>query len=164
MKLKLEELSAAAFARFGQVIEQPKRSNDAEGPGWKWWGENLTMAGGVQNYAIGYLDLRPADLKFDWAERHMCSDELVIPLGGDCVVYAGPPKHPGRPQHLPELETFRVFRVGVGQGVLFDKGVWHGAPLALDRPTQALVLLLHGTGHQDAYVVRFGDRAVEIER
>jgi ureidoglycolate lyase len=164
MKLKLEELTAEAFAPFGQVIERPARPTDATGPGWKWWGENLLMSGGERSYAVGYLALDPALLCFDWAERHMHTHELVIPLGGDCMVYAGPADFRSEPDRMPPLESFRAFRVRVGQAVLFGKGVWHGAPLALEHATQAIVLLLHDTGNVDSHVVRFEDTPVQVER
>ncbi len=45
MKLPIRELSAAAFAPYGQVIEMPERSQDAAGPGWRWWGETVLLEG-----------------------------------------------------------------------------------------------------------------------
>lgn len=164
MKLKIEDLIAESFAPFGEVIDQPARPQDAQGHGWMWWGENYTLAGGDRNYAIGYLDLQPGDLSFNWAERHMRSDELLIPMGADCLVYVGPADHPEEPMHLPSLDRFRVFRLTPGQGVLLHKGVWHGAPMALDKPLNVTVLLLKETGKIDGYVVRFEDTPVLIDR
>jgi ureidoglycolate lyase len=164
MKLKIEDLTVESFTPFGEVITQPARAQDAAGPGWTWWGENHVMTGGERNYAIGYLDLQPAELSFDWAERHMHSDELLIPMGGDCLVYVGPPDHPGEPDRLPPLEHFRVFRLRQGQGVLLGKGVWHGAPMAVDKPLNVTVLLLKDTGKVDGYVVKFEETPVRIER
>ena len=164
MNLPIEPLTPSAFALFGAVIEQPRRAQDASGPGWAWWGENVKLAGGDRPYALGYLDLRPAPLRFDWAERHLLSDELLVPMGGDCLVYVGPPDHLDEPSRLPPLESFRVFRVRLGQGVLLGKGVWHGAPLALDTPLNVVVALLHDTGRVDGHVVRFEDRPVAIVR
>jgi len=164
MKLKIEDLTVEAFAPFGEVITQPARAHDAQGPGWMWWGENHTMVGGDRNYAIGYLDLTPAELSFNWAERHMQSDELLIPMGGDCLVYVGPPDYPKEPTRLPDLERFRVFRLREGQGVLLGRGVWHGAPMALDKHLNVAVLLLKDTGNVDGHVVRFEDTPIRIER
>lgn len=164
MKLKIEDLTAESFTSFGEVVTRPARGQDAQGPGWVWWKENHIMAGGDRNYAIGYLDLYPAELSFNWAERHMHSDELLIPMGGECLVYVGPPDYLEQPMHLPPLERFRVFHVREGQGVLLGKGVWHGAPMALDKHLQVTVLLLKDTGNVDGHVVRFEDTPVFIER
>ncbi len=164
MKLPIENLSTEAFQPFGEFIEQPARAHDASGPGWQWWGELVKMKGGDRPYGIGYLDLKPAPLCFNWAERHMHSDELLAPLGGDCLVYVGPPDYPDEPAHMPPLERLRVFRVRQGQVVLLKPGVWHGAPLAIDSPLNVLVILLHNTGKQDNHVVRFEDTPVEIVR
>ncbi len=164
MKLKIEELTPEKFVPFGEVITQPTRAKDASGPGWTWWGQDHLLAGGDRNYVIGYLDLQPAPLCFDWAERHMHSDELLIPMGEDCLVYVGPPEYPDEPDRLPSLESFRVFRLRTGQGVLLGKGVWHGAPLAIDAHLNVAVLLLKDTGTVDGHVVRFEDTPVQIER
>ena len=37
MKLKIEDLTVESFAPFGEVINQPARGHDAQGPGWTWW-------------------------------------------------------------------------------------------------------------------------------
>jgi ureidoglycolate hydrolase len=78
-------------------------------------------------------------------------------------VYVGPPDDLDQPTHLPDLERFRVFRLREGQGVLLGKGVWHGAPMALDKPLNVTVLLLKDTGKVDGHVVRFEDTPVQIE-
>jgi ureidoglycolate lyase len=162
MRLQVEDLHAEAFAPFGEVIQQPRSLPNAMGNGWRWWGEIALLTGDERPYGIGYLDLEPADLRFDWAERHMYSAELLIPAGGDCLVYVGPPDHPDQPDRMPPLESFRVFRVRAGQGVLLHPGVWHGAPLAIDRRLNVVVLLLQGTGTRDTSVVRFSDSPVEM--
>ncbi len=51
-----------------------------------------------------------------------------------------------------------------GQGVLLHQGVWHGAPLALDRPLNVVVALLRDTGRIDGHVVRFEATPVDIAR
>jgi ureidoglycolate hydrolase len=79
-------------------------------------------------------------------------------------VYVGPPDHPDEPKRLPSLEDFRVFRLRQGQAVLLSKGVWHGAPMALDKPLNVTVLLLKDTGKVDGHVVKFEDSPVQIER
>jgi len=161
--LPVRPLSDETFGRYGAVLARPARRHDAEGPGWRWWAETGTLETADQPYAVGYLDLQPAAHRFDWAERHMRSPETIVPLTGDCLIYVGPPDHPDDPARMPPTEEFQVFRVGAGQGVVLSPGVWHGAPLAIDRPLQAMVLLARGTGQDDTTVVRFEDDPVEID-
>ena len=162
VRIAAEPLSADAFVPFGRVIQLPDRTTDASGPGWRWWAETVMLPTDGRPFGVGYLDLEPAPPQFDWAERHMRSVEVIVPLGGECLVYVGPPEHREDPGRLPDLATFRVFRVPPGSGVAMDPGVWHGAPLAPGGPTTAMVLLLEGTPTQDATIVRFEDRPVEI--
>ncbi|HEV2072891.1 MAG TPA: ureidoglycolate lyase [Thermomicrobiales bacterium] len=145
MRIPVEELTPDAFAPYGAVIEQPDATADASGSGWSWWSEISRLPQADRPYAVGYLNLQPSAMEFDWAERHLKSAEVIIPLGGACLVYVGPP------DQTPVWDQFRVYRVRPGQAVVLKEGIWHGAPLALDHPLTALVLLRQGTGTEDVY-------------
>jgi ureidoglycolate lyase len=159
--LPLRELDASAFAPFGSVVEPPARAEDASGPGWRWWGETALLD--AAPYGLGLLELEQAPLRFDWAERHMRSAELVVPLDADVALYAGPAEAPDDPLAIPPRERFCAFRVRAGQAALLAPGVWHGAPLALERGSRALVVLREGTGATDTAVVRFPEDPVTID-
>ena len=161
-KLQAECLSPDVFAAFGRVVSRPLDDPEARGKGWRWWSEIASLTGDGRPWGVGYLDLEPTTLRFDWAERHMETQEAVFATSADLLFYVGPADHLDDPARLPSLDDFRVFRVPAGNGVILDKGVWHGAPLAAERPTAALVLLLKGTGRQDVTVERFVDTPVEI--
>lgn len=153
--LAARPLGHDAFTRYGTVVERPQRPHDAEGPGWRWWAETATLAATGGAYGIGFLDLEPAPSRFDWAERHARSPEMIVALAGDCLVYVAP-ADPGRDEPGP----FEVFRLCPGQGVILDPGVWHGAPLASSGRAAAMVLLREGTGVKDTAIVRF--EAVQV--
>jgi ureidoglycolate lyase len=162
-RIAAEPLTADAFAPFGRAIDRPAAAPDAEGEGFRWWAETALLEPLERPYAIGWLDLEPPSALFDWAERHMRSPEAVLVTGGECLLYAGPPDYPSEPERLCPLERFRAFRVHAGQGVVLDRGVWHGAPLAVGGRAAALVLLAQGTGVSDLHLVRFPDTPIEIE-
>ncbi|HEY0388433.1 MAG TPA: ureidoglycolate lyase [Gaiellales bacterium] len=162
-RLAAEPLDRSAFAPFGAVIDRPDRPLDASGPGWSWWAETQLIGPTADGYGVGYLDLQPSAPSFDWAERHMRTEELIAPLSGGCLLYVGPPDRLEQPDALPPLERFRVFRIAAGQGVVLAPGVWHGAPLADGSPATAMVLLQKGTGTDDTVVVRFEHRPVQID-
>lgn len=162
MKLPIEELTAEAFAPFGRVVEKPNRATDAQGPGFFWYGEIADLTPGDRPYAAGHLELEPAPLRFDWAERHMHTDELLAPVSGTCLIYVGPPEFPDEPGRLPALDHFRVFRVRQGQVVILKPGVWHGAPMAVDGPMTVLVILQRNTAKQDLHLGRFESTPVDV--
>lgn len=149
--LAARALDRDAFAPYGTVVERPERPEDADGPGWRWWAETASLASTGDAYGIGFLDLVPAPLQFDWAERHARSPEMIVALAGDCLVYVAA-ADPGRDEPGP----FAIFRLHPGQGVILAPGVWHGAPLAAGGPAAAMVLLREGTGVEDTAIVRFG--------
>jgi ureidoglycolate lyase len=163
VRLPVRELTAAAFRPYGRVIDRPARAHDASGPGWAWWAETIRLEGDGRPWGVGYLDLEPAEPRFDWAERHMRSLESIVPISGTCLVYVAPAEHPEEPERLPGFDRFEVFRVRPGAGVVMDPAVWHGAPLAEGGPARAIVLLLEGTGSDDVTMVRFEDGPVEID-
>lgn len=161
--LKIEALTPEAFAPYGRPIGKPDRTEDAAGPGWRWWAGVDDLETDGRGWTIGYLDLEPAEKSFDWAERHMRTREAIIATSDDVLVYVGPPEVPEEPDRLPPLETFRIFRVPAGTGVVLHPAVWHGAPLATSGRSSAFVLLLEGTGTDDVTVVRFPDSPVQVE-
>ncbi len=163
LHLQVETLTPSAFAPFGTVVEIPSREADAGGTGWNWWGETTLLEADTRPNGVGFLQLQPRPLSFDWAERHLRSEETLVPLIEDCLVYVGPPDHLDDPERLPALDQFHVFRIRQGQGAKLRKGVWHGVPLAIDKPATLMVLLLEGTGSSDNYLVRFTDRPVLID-
>ena len=101
IRLPVEPLTAEAFAPYGRVVERPERPEDAAGPGWRWWAETAYLAGDGRPFGVGYLDLWPAGGTFDWAERHLRTQEAVFATSADLLVYVAPADHPEDPARLP---------------------------------------------------------------
>ena len=162
LELAVEPLDATTFEPFGRVIERPSREHDASGPGWSWWAETVSLDGDDRPWGVGYLDLEPAPLRFDWAERHLRTLEAIVPIDGDVLVYVAAAGRSNEAGARPPLDEFRVFRVPRGTGVVLHRGVWHGAPLADGRAARAIVLILEGTGADDVDLARFDDSPVLV--
>jgi ureidoglycolate lyase len=160
MHLDAQPLTPDTFAPYGRVIARPEREHDAAGPGWRWWAETVLLAGDGRPFGVGYLDLQPGDRRFDWAERHMRTQEAIIATSSELLVYVAPADHLEEPGRLPAMERFTAFRLPPGEGIVMDRAVWHGAPLAVDQPSSAIVLILEGTGRTDVAWARFD--AVEL--
>jgi ureidoglycolate hydrolase len=156
--LPARTLSTDAFAPFGRVVASPSRPADADGAGWRWWGETVTLAAPTGPTASVVWSSSPVALSFSWAERHQRSEELILPAT-DCLVYVAQPGTGG----LPPLDAFCVFHVPAGAGVILARGVWHGAPLVVAEPGTAVVLLLEGSSGEDTEAVRFDETPVTID-
>jgi ureidoglycolate lyase len=164
MELDAQTLTAEAFAPYGRVIARPERERDAAGPGWRWWAETVLLAGDGRPFGVGYLDLQPGEPRFDWAERHMRTQEAIIATSSELLAYVAPADHPEEPDRLPAMERFTAFRIAPGEGIVMDRAVWHGAPFAVDQPSSAIVLILEGTGRTDVTLARFGPVEIRAKR
>lgn len=164
MQTALQDLDEIAFSRFGSIVDAPSRNHDAAGPGWSWWAETAFLPSDARPYGIGYLTLEPVPLVFDWAERHLRTMEMIIPVRGDCVIHVAPANPSTNIDRDPRPEEFQAFRIRQGQAVILKPGVWHAAPFALQENSAALVLLLEHTGRDDLTLVRFPDTPVTISQ
>jgi ureidoglycolate lyase len=151
MPLAVENPTAESFAPFGRFVAAPADEPDAVGDPWRWWAQTAVLDRGERPYAVGYLEVDAGRSGFDWAERHRESEEMVIPVAGELLLYAA----------APDPDDFRVFRLRPGQAVVLGKGVWHGAPLAAGGPASAIVLLAERTGELDTDKVSFEELTVE---
>lgn len=163
MEIAAQDLTADAFAPFGEIVDTPSRPGDAAGPGWRWWAETAYLPADGCPYGIGYLRLEPAPLVFDWAERHLRTVEMIVPMQGSCLIHVAPANPVEEIDRKPRLEDFQVFRLCPGQAVILHPGVWHAAPLALWEQAAVLVLLRQNTGREDVTVVRFPETPVSIK-
>lgn len=151
--LRIRDLTADAFAPYGTIIARPDRPVDAAGNGWSWWAEAGILPMQANPYAIGYLDLTPAPLIVEWLERHAESVEAIIPLDGPCLLSVA-----------TDPENVVVFRLRPGEAVVLNHGIWHGAPMAIDTPLNALILLARGTGSRDVETKTLDEHSRTIAR
>jgi len=152
MKLEVQKITPEAFADFGVIVAPGHREPTAELEGMVFWADLASLPDLGREYGLGYATqaVRPNVQKN--AERHMKTPELLLAMGGDMVVVAGPPDFPGEPDRLPAPERFKAFQVPEGVGILFKPGVWHWAPFAVSGTIRLLVVFASGTSATDAVV------------
>lgn len=164
MRLKVQPLTAEAFAPFGQVISPPANEPTARPEGMEYWAGVAQLPDAGAAYDVGYATQAQRPWVQACAERHRYTAELLYAAGGDMVVVAGPPDYPDEPARLPAAERFVAFRVPEGQGVVFAPGVWHWAPFAVDATLKLVVIYRAGTASDDGVVADFRPEDVlEIE-
>lgn len=86
--------------------------------------------------AFGSLKVEKRPFIIQDVEYHSYSQEVMMPLDDDMVMYAGPANG-----GTVELNRLRAFLVPAGVIVIFRAGVWHGAPYPIHHGGTVLVCL-----------------------
>jgi ureidoglycolate lyase len=144
--LRATELTAEAFAPFGDVIETAGRDS-------RWINEqtcrrfddlaqvDVGEAGGRPLISIFEASPRSLPLRISMLERHPMSSQAFYPLQAQpflVVVAADGP--------APDASGIRVFLSSGSQGVNYRRNTWHHSLIALERKSTFLVVDRGGPG------------------
>lgn len=135
--IRVEPLSRAAFAAFGDVIEPASaravRSIN-EGTAQRFDALARVDIAGADGYpVISLFRAQPRQLPFTLTtlERHPLGSQAFMPLGdAPYLVVVG----------VDGVAPPRAFLAGARQGINFHRGTWHHALLALERESDFLVI------------------------
>lgn len=159
--LRVEPLSAAAFAPFGQVIEargSHQLINDGNAERFHDLAQIDTTADGGRTL-VNIFRARPRalPLRLSLVERHQLGSQLFMPLSPQrflvVVAAAGP---------APQADDLRCFVAGEGQGVNLSRGTWHHPLLALGDGGDYLVID-RGSNADDCDVLALDQTEVWVE-
>jgi ureidoglycolate lyase len=135
--LKVEPLTAAAFASFGDVIDAAsatERITINEGTAERLHGLARVDVAGDGHGLISLCRAQPRALPFEVRvlERHPLGSQAFVPLGPSprwvVVVATDPSAKP------------RAFLATNGQGINYHRGTWHHPLIALDRAIDFVVV------------------------
>jgi len=146
--LPLQALTAEAFAPYGQVIAaRPGVQSFAVNEGFATRFHDLAHIdvaeqGGAVCVSVFRATPRSLPLQLGVIERHPLGSQAFVAMSElpFLVVVAAP-----SPQLEPD--ALRCFLAQPGQGVNYGRGVWHHPLIALQRPSDFLVIdRMGGTG------------------
>ncbi|MGE5352411.1 MAG: ureidoglycolate lyase [Acidobacteriota bacterium] len=121
MKLSSQHITGENFLKFGKVVTFPEGSPTSEAKDYKFWSDiaSYHIDGDTE---IGICTVfRQPESEINGMERHLDTPEVLIPIDA--------------PFTLPLLlegdkeEDAKAFQVNVGEAVVINSGVWHGACL-----------------------------------
>nr|WP_298683763.1 ureidoglycolate lyase [uncultured Dongia sp.] len=147
MNIRIEALTRAAFAPFGDVIDcdrAAKHYTINEGYAERYHDLakiDVVAEGGRPLLNIFRAKPRILPLRITMMERHPLSSQAFVPLAARpfLVVVAKPGAAPG-PADL------RCFRTEGSQGVNYARGTWHHPLIALDEAQDFLIIDRGGSG------------------
>jgi ureidoglycolate lyase len=142
--LRVEPLTAEAFRLFGEVIEATDAVrhftiNDGYAERFH---ELATVdtgpPGGRAIVSIFKARPRVLPLQLILLERHPLGSQAFMPLSGRAyLVVVAPPMPHGA---APDISVLRCFRAEGTQGINYARGTWHHPLIALDAPSDFLVV------------------------
>lgn len=129
--IRVEPLTAAAFAPFGEVLEAagaPDRLIN-QGLCGRWHDRaRLDIREGRAGISLFRAEPRALPLRLEMVERHPEGSQAFLPMTADPFLAIVAPDEdgcPGRP---------RAFLTAPGQGVNYQRGTWHGVLTPLSAP------------------------------
>lgn len=141
--IRIEPLTAAAFAPFGEVLT-PRATPDRMINAGRCERHHAlaTVERGGGEAIISIFRSEAVSLPYDCTllERHPLGSQAFMPLGDRPWLSVVAPDDNGRPGPL------RAFLVPAQTGVNLHAGTWHGVLTPLDRPADFLVVDREGTG------------------
>ncbi len=130
------------FSRYGSVVKLPACTPASQDKTYKFWSDiaHYNIDGETE---IGLCTVyKQPETIIDGMERHLSTPEILIPVDGPFYL---PLLRDGKSEGKPE-----VFRIDIGEAVVVDPGIWHGAciPVGMYQCTY-FVIFKRGTPVHD---------------
>jgi ureidoglycolate lyase len=143
--MKIEKLTRAAFTEFGEVISVEGADHFPINSGTTERYHNLANIDVAENDGIPLVNIfrgQPRRFPFQvtMMERHPLGSQAFIPLSRNpyLIIVSLPGDF--------QPEALRAFLAKPGQGVNYDKGIWHHALVALYEASDFIVIDRGGAG------------------
>lgn len=142
MTIKAVHINQNNFKKYGSIVTGPSSTPTSEGKDYKFWSDiaNYHIDGETE---IGICTVfKKSKNMINGLERHLNTPEILIPIDAPFVL----------PLLLDE-ETDKnatAFQVGIGEAVVIDEAVWHGACLPVGKDESSyFVIFRRSTPHED---------------
>lgn len=140
MMVPVTRVSVESFAAFGSVVLKPEGTPTSEGPTYRFWSDLAHYDCGGETEIGICMASGAADTEFRSLERHLDTPEILIPIDAPFAL----------PLMLEGSDTPGAFLVDIGEAVVIDRGVWHGACIPIGQGRSSyFVVFRRGTPHTD---------------
>lgn len=152
-KVKIQPLTVADFAPFGEVIGCDGNAffhiNDAHTE--RYHALSITQVDGGSIGISIFRNIKKTELpcEISMLERHPIGSQTFIPMRGQAfLIVVAPSLNSDR----PDIDQIHAFISNGQQGVNYSAGTWHHPLLTLEAPSDFAVIDRIGTGHNcDVY-------------
>jgi len=144
MKIRIEQLTKAAFAPYGEVVEADGAKEIPINQGYAVRRNalgtvDIATNNGDVNISLFVAQPRPMPIAIEVMERHPDGSQLFYPLQDRdwLVVVCDDPHKP---------DTYRAFLATWRQGVNYARNIWHHPLLVLDADSRFFIVDRKGPG------------------
>ena len=163
--VKVDYLSPNMFdSSLGQIIytpEEGKREPTLQSESFKFYGGIAFM--NIKNvFELGICVFYQRALETDQLEQHAQTQELLFAVDGDFIMPVAPIVQKNG-ESWPDLDRVVAIRVPMGEGVVFNHGIWHWAPFPLKAKSSVIVGFEKDTADEDL-VIRDLDSKIVMQQ
>ncbi|HEY6953333.1 MAG TPA: ureidoglycolate lyase [Bacteroidota bacterium] len=151
--IKTTHIAKENISKYGSVVLSPRNSPTAQAREFKFWSDLACYTvHGETEIGICTVYRQPA-MEVNAVERHSLTPEILIPIDGSFIL-------PLLKEGVTD-DQMEAFRVDVGEAVVINPGVWHGACLpAKGKQASYFVVFRRRTPQED--VVKKRIQAISI--
>lgn len=160
-QIRVQPLSAEAFAPFGEIVDPGDRPPDIQTRANRYWDFATRLQCKSRQIQVGFLTTYLRPLRFDWMERHLEATQAFIPLEGRPGIFALAPPTAGP---RPDLDRLAAFLLDGRRGVNLHLGTWHHLMFSLAPEASYVMILREASRIDDMHVVDLRqDLGTEVE-
>lgn len=159
LRLHVSMASRDSMGPFGTFVAATEGCRIPSGESFSYT-EKVRVMEIPGHISVGILNLKQRPLTFHELERHVQTPELLVALKGDVVFAVAPAGQPGQ---LPSKDAVIVLHLCQGEGVVLNKGVWHGLPFPLGPEANLSVVFQIDTPARDFELYDFGKQGFAFE-
>jgi ureidoglycolate hydrolase len=142
IKINSIPITQENFKKFGSVVKSPTTKPTSQAADYKFWSDLAHyLINGETEIGLCTVYQQPTN-EISGMERHIRTPEILIPIDAPFVV---PLLRDGYP-----TDQTTAFQVNVGEAVVIDEGVWHGACLPVGKKESSyFVIFRRNTPQED---------------
>jgi ureidoglycolate hydrolase len=163
--VKVEYLSPSVFgSSLGQIIHTPKegeREPTLQSESFKFYG-GIALMNINEVFELGICTFNQRNLETAQLEQHALTQELLFAIDGDFIMPVAPIIQK-KGDSWPDLDKLVAIRVRMGEGVVFNDGIWHWAPFPLKERSSVIVGFEKDTANKDL-VIRDLDSMIVMQQ
>jgi len=144
-EIKVMHVNRENFRPYGQVISMQYDNTEPLSKDTVIYNGVLALMDCNDLLQIGLFESNKKEMTINRLEQHCNTQEFLFAARGDFIVPAAYSDHNGHPDSC----SMAGFMVKQGEGIVFDKGIWHTSPIPAKDDCLVVVVFKKGTPEND---------------